>query len=182
MSRWLWMLMSVNQFVTCPWKEDLASSMGMVWCPTPASRVTQIDLMLTCRDDGQSVKPRRPFWQPLVPNSQLHCSASCRVALEPKYLQHLPFWDERGQRGRVLVAFLLQEPEFQLFPASFLPQVHRDGTVQSLGGLGRGSQRRLDGDHGVDDDGRHLTRQTDVSAQKRQFLLLSLFLKQTFLH
>lgn len=73
MSRWLWMLMSVNQFVTCPWKQDLASSMGMVWCPTPASRVTQIDLMLTCRDDGQSVKPRRPFWYPLVPNSQLHC-------------------------------------------------------------------------------------------------------------
>lgn len=70
MSRWLWMLMSVNQFVTCPWKEDLASSMGMVRCPTPASRVTQMDLMLTCRDHGQSVKPRWPFWRPLVPNSQ----------------------------------------------------------------------------------------------------------------
>lgn len=42
-------LMSVDQFVTSPWKEDLARSMGIVRCPTPASRVRQTDLMVTCQ-------------------------------------------------------------------------------------------------------------------------------------
>lgn len=54
------MSMSVDQFATSPWKEDLARSMGMVRCPTPASRVRQIDLMVTCRD-GRPMKQLSVF-------------------------------------------------------------------------------------------------------------------------
>lgn len=50
-------LISVDQFFTSPWKEDLAKSMGMVQCPTPASRVKQIDLMFTYRERSQGSYP-----------------------------------------------------------------------------------------------------------------------------
>lgn len=43
-------LIKVDQFFTSPWKDDLARSMGMVRCPTPASRVRQIDLIFICKD------------------------------------------------------------------------------------------------------------------------------------
>ncbi len=49
-SRWQCRLMRVLQFFTSPWNEALASSMGTVRWPTPASSVTQMEWMFILRD------------------------------------------------------------------------------------------------------------------------------------
>ncbi len=49
-SRWQCRLMRVLQFFTSPWNDALASSMGTVRWPTPASSVTQMEWMFILRD------------------------------------------------------------------------------------------------------------------------------------